>query len=126
MELLEGDLADALVGAATPSLDPACVTRSPKSAIAVVLAAAGYPGKPRTGDVIEGLDEAASIQGVSVLHAGTRRQGDRVVTSGGRMLVVTATGATLQAARDTAYDGVRAIRFAGMQVRHDIASRALS
>jgi len=126
MELLDGDLAGALTGAATSSLDPTCVTRSPKSAIAVVLAAAGYPGQPRTGDVIEGIDEAARIKGVGVLHAGTRRLGDQVVTAGGRVLVVTATGDTLRAARDTAYEGVRAIRFAGMQVRHDIASRALS
>ena len=60
-----------------------------------------------------------------VLHAGTRRDGDRVVTAGGRVLVVTASADTLPAARDVAYEGVRAIQFEGMQVRGDIASRAL-
>jgi phosphoribosylamine--glycine ligase len=126
MDLVEGDLGDALAGAAGGALDPASLAVSPKSSIAVVLAAEGYPGQPRTGDPIEGLDDAARIAGVNVLHAGTRREGDRVVTAGGRVLVVTATGDTLRAARDTAYEGVRAIRFRGMQVRRDIASRALS
>jgi phosphoribosylamine--glycine ligase len=126
MDLLDGDFATALAGAAASALDPATLARSTKSSIAVVLAAEGYPGKPRTGDVIEGLDDAARVPGVSVLHAGTRRDGGRVVTAGGRVLVVTATADTLRAARDVAYEGVRAIRFRGMQVRGDIGSRALS
>lgn len=126
VDLLEGDFADALVGAATSNFDPSCLKRAAKSAIAVVLAAAGYPGQPRTGDVIEGLDVAARIPGVSVLHAGTRREGQRILTAGGRVLVVTATGETLREAREVVYEGVRAIRFEGMQVRRDIGSRALS
>jgi phosphoribosylamine--glycine ligase len=126
MELLDGDFAGALAGAAASALDPACLARKAKSAIAVVLAAEGYPQSPRTGDVIEGLDEAARIPGVTVLHAGTRRDGERIVTAGGRVLVVTAAADTLREARDVAYAGVRAIRFRGMQVRGDIASRALS
>ncbi len=126
MDLLEGDFADTLFQAATGALDPSSVVRSTRSAIAVVLAAEGYPAAPRVGDVIEGLDEASRIPGVSVLHAGTRRDGGRVVTAGGRVLVVTATGDTLRQARDTAYEGVGAIHFRGMQVRRDIASRALS
>ena len=91
-----------------------------------MLAAEGYPDKPRLGDVIEGLDEAARIPGVAVYHAGTRREEGRVVTAGGRVLVVTATGDTLRQARDTAYEGVSAIHFRGMQFRRDIGSRALS
>jgi phosphoribosylamine--glycine ligase len=126
VDLLEGDFADALVGAATSNFDPSCLKRAAKSAIAVVLAAAGYPGQPRTGDVIEGLDVAARIPGVSVLHAGTRREGQRILTAGGRVLVVTATSDTLREAREVVYEGVRAIRFEGMQVRRDIGSRALS
>jgi phosphoribosylamine--glycine ligase len=126
MELLDGDFAGALAGAAASSLDPALLARRAKSVIAVVLAAEGYPGKPRTGDVIEGLDAALRIPGVGVLHAGTRRDGDRVVTAGGRVLVVTAAADTLRDARDVAYEGVRAIRFRGMQVRGDIAARALA
>jgi phosphoribosylamine--glycine ligase len=125
MDLLDGDFGEALAGAAALRLDSGVLSRSSRHGVAVVLAAEGYPGKPRGGDVIEGLAEAARVPGVNVLHAGTRREGDRVLTAGGRVLVVTATGADLAAAREAAYEGVRAIRFRGMQVRRDIASRAL-
>jgi phosphoribosylamine--glycine ligase len=125
VDLLDGDFGEALAGAASLRMDTGALARSSRHGIAVVLAAEGYPGKPRSGDVIEGLAEAARVPGVSVIHAGTRREGDKVVTAGGRVLVVTATGETLAAARDAAYEGVRAIRFRGMQVRRDIASRAL-
>jgi phosphoribosylamine--glycine ligase len=126
MGLVDGDFAEALAGAASGRLDPAMLSRSPRHGVAVVLAAEGYPGKPRTGDVIEGLAQAARVPGVNVIHAGTRREGGKVHTAGGRVLVVTATGADLPAARDAAYEGVRAIRFRGMQVRRDIASRAIA
>jgi phosphoribosylamine--glycine ligase len=125
MDLLDGDFGEALAGAAAVRLDPSVLSRSSRHGVAVVLAAEGYPGKPRVGDAIEGLAEAARVPGVNVLHAGTRREGDKVVTAGGRVLVVTATGVDLAAARDAAYEGVRAIHFRGMQVRRDIASRAL-
>ena len=126
MDLLDGDFGEALAGAAALRLDGAALARSARHGVAIVLAAEGYPGKPRVGDVIEGLAEAARVPGVNVLHAGTRREGDKVVTAGGRVLVVTATGADLASARDAAYEGVRAIRFRGMQVRRDIAARALA
>ena len=126
MDLVEGDFAEALAAAASSQLDPATLVRTERHSIAVVLAAEGYPDKPRLGDVIEGLDEAARIPGVAVYHAGTRREEGRVVTAGGRVLVVTATGDTLRQARDTAYEGVGAIHFRGMQFRRDIGSRALS
>jgi phosphoribosylamine---glycine ligase len=126
MDLLDGDFGEALAGAAALRLDHATLARSARHGVAVVLAAEGYPGKPRVGDVIEGLADAARVPGVNVLHAGTRRQGDKIVTAGGRVLVVTATGADLAGARDAAYEGVRAIRFRGMQVRRDIAARALA
>ena len=125
MDLLDGDLGEALAGAASLGLDSGALSRSSRHGVAVVLAAEGYPGKPRVGDVIEGLAEAARVQGVNVLHAGTRREGNKVVTAGGRVLVVTATGASLAGAQEAAYEGVRAIRFRGMQVRRDIASRAI-
>lgn len=125
MDLLDGDFGEALAGAAALRLDSGALSRSARHGVAVVLAAEGYPGKPRAGDVIEGLAEAARLPGVNVLHAGTRREGDDVVTAGGRVLVVTATGPSLAGARDAAYEGVRAIRFRGMQVRRDIAARAL-
>jgi phosphoribosylamine--glycine ligase len=126
VDLVDGDFGELLATVATSRLDAVAVKVLPQHAIAVVLASEGYPGKPRTGDVIEGLDDAAGVPGVSVLHAGTRREGDRVVTSGGRVLIVTATGPTLREARDTAYEGVAKIRFRGMQVRRDIAWRALT
>jgi phosphoribosylamine--glycine ligase len=126
MDLVEGDFAEALAAAASSQLDPATLVRTERHSIAVVLAAEGYPDKPRLGDVIEGLDEAARIPGIAVYHAGTRREEGRVVTAGGRVLVVTATGDTLRQARDTAYEGVSAIHFRGMQFRRDIGSRALS
>jgi phosphoribosylamine--glycine ligase len=126
VDLVDGDFGELLYSVATSRLDALAVKVLPHHAIAVVLASEGYPGKPRTGDVIEGLDEAARVPRVNVLHAGTRRDGSRVVTAGGRVLIVTATGPTLREARDIAYQGVGAIRFRGMQVRRDIAWRALT
>jgi phosphoribosylamine--glycine ligase len=123
MDLLDGDFGEALAGAAALRLDETVLSRSSRHAVAVVLAAEGYPGPPRGGDVIEGLAAAARVPHVNVLHAGTRREGDKVVTAGGRVLVVTGTGPSLTVARDAAYEGVRAIQFRGMQVRRDIAVR---
>jgi phosphoribosylamine--glycine ligase len=89
----------------------------------VILASEGYPEKPVTGRVIEGLDSFANAPDVVVFHAGTRREGDgRVVTSGGRVLGVTALGGTLAEARHRAYEAARLIHFEGMQFRPDIAA----
>jgi phosphoribosylamine---glycine ligase len=125
MELLDADLGEILSAAAHGRLDPSAVKIAPVHAVTVVLAAEGYPGKPRLGDEIEGLDRAAAVPGAHVLHAGTRRDGGRVVTAGGRVLAVTARADSLRAARDTAYQAVDQIHFKGMQVRRDIGSRAL-
>ncbi len=89
-------------------------------ALVVVLASQGYPGKPTTGQKITGLDQAAEVPGVSLYHSGTRREGQHWVTSGGRVLGVTAKGATLEEARQRAYQAVNAIEFAGMHYRRDI------
>ncbi|HEX3612046.1 MAG TPA: phosphoribosylamine--glycine ligase [Sporichthyaceae bacterium] len=95
------------------------------AAITVVVAAADYPGTPRKGDVIGGLAAADAIEGVHVVHAGTARdEAGNVVSAGGRVLCVTATGADLYAARDRAYQGVAAIELPGGQYRHDIAAAA--
>ena len=91
----------------------------------VVLAAGGYPGAYRSGEVIEGLEDAAHLEGVTVFHAGTRIEGGQVVTAGGRVLGVAAKGATLQEARDRAYAAVAKISFTGMHYRKDIGARAL-
>jgi phosphoribosylamine--glycine ligase len=99
---------------------------STDGAVCVVLAAPGYPGEPRTGDVIEGLDAAAAVDGVTVHHAGTRLDDDRIVTAGGRVLGVTATGPTIGEARARAYAGVELINWPGMQHRSDIAAAELA
>jgi phosphoribosylamine---glycine ligase len=125
MDLIEGDLGEILYTAAIGQLDPSAVRRAPRHSVAVVMAAEGYPGAPRRGDEITGLAEAAELSGVSVLHAGTLLEGERVITAGGRVLVVTATGDSLRMARERAYEGVSRIQFRGMQFRRDIGERAL-
>jgi phosphoribosylamine--glycine ligase len=93
----------------------------------VVLAAAGYPGNPRKGDEITGVDDALALSGVTVYHAGTRRDDDgRLVTSGGRVLSVCGRGATLTEALDAAYSGVALIHFDGMWYRSDIGRDTLT
>lgn len=92
--------------------------------VCVVLAAKGYPGKPRTGDVITGIEEAEAT-GATVFHAGTKKDGDHLVTNSGRVLGVTAGGATLQTAIDNAYAAVEKIHFDGMQYRKDIGQKGL-
>jgi phosphoribosylamine--glycine ligase len=94
-------------------------------AVTVVLASAGYPASSSKGDVISGLREAAALEDVEVMHAGTARDGDSVVTAGGRVLGVTALGADAAAARDRAYEAAGLIDFEGMQLRGDIAARAV-
>jgi phosphoribosylamine--glycine ligase len=96
----------------------------PGAAVTVVLAAAGYPGSPRTGDAISGLEAAAAIEGVRVLHAGTAARDGHVVTAGGRVLSVTARGRDLAQARDRAYEAAALIDFDGVQYRRDIAAVA--
>ncbi len=93
-------------------------------AVTVVLASAGYPVSSSKGDVIRGLDDAAST-GAEVLHAGTARRDGEFVTAGGRVLNITALGATPGDARDRAYDAASRISFDGMQMRTDIAARAV-
>jgi phosphoribosylamine---glycine ligase len=92
-------------------------------AVTLVLASAGYPESSSKGDVISGLDAAAEL--AEVTHAGTAERGDEIVTAGGRVLSVTALGPTPAAARDRAYDAASQIAFEGMQIRSDIAARAV-
>ncbi len=123
---LEGDLAGLLAEAASGRLTTEPRFR-PGAAVCVVLASEGYPEAPRTGDVIDGLDEAGSVTGVTVFHAGTAVHGGgggAVMTAGGRVLGVTALGATVHESRQRAYRAVGAIRWPGMQARSDIALAA--
>lgn len=114
------DLAEVLADAAAGKLQPEKLKWKPGASACVVLASGGYPGKFETGKVIHGLKEAEKMADVKVLHAGTKRVGDNLVTNGGRVLGVTATGNTLAAALLKAYEGVGKIRFEGMHYRKDI------
>ncbi len=93
--------------------------------VCVVIASGGYPGKYRKGDVITGIKEANQLKGAYVFHAGTAYKNDTIVTSGGRVLGVTATGPDIASAKAKAYEAAGRIRFDGMQYRKDIADRAL-
>jgi phosphoribosylamine--glycine ligase len=119
-------LAGVLLAAATGGLgDLPPLEWTDEAAVTVVVASHGYPESPRTGDVIEGLDEAEAVPGVHVLHAGTAAGPDgAVVSAGGRVLSVVGTGRDLAAARATAYAGVDRITLAGSHHRSDIARAA--
>jgi phosphoribosylamine---glycine ligase len=94
-------------------------------AVTVVLASAGYPASSSRGDVISGLGEAAARDGVEITHAGTARRDGDTVTAGGRVLNVTGLGPTAADARERAYAAANLISFDGMQMRGDIAARAV-
>ena len=108
------------------TLDRCTVKWSEKPAVCVVMAAGGYPGAYEKGAPIDGIDEAEHIPGVVVFHAGTARKGGQVITDGGRVLGVTATGADIRDAVRNAYRGVLKIKFDQQQYRTDIAYRALN
>ncbi|MFI6682784.1 phosphoribosylamine--glycine ligase [Streptomyces sp. NPDC050485] len=124
---LKTPLASVLLNSANGTLDvePPLNWRD-DAAVTVVIASHNYPATPRTGDPIEGLDEVAAQDAPTayVLHAGTKRDGDAVVSAGGRVLSVTATGQDLAQARDRAYTAVARIRLDGSQHRTDIAREA--
>ncbi|MEX2198810.1 MAG: phosphoribosylamine--glycine ligase [Burkholderiales bacterium] len=120
---LKSDLLELLDAAVNGGLAAAEADWDRRPALGVVLAAHGYPEEPRKGDRIAGLPAAAPD--CRVFHAGTRAEGKDVLTSGGRVLCVTALGDNLRAARSRAYEVVERIRFEGMQYRKDIGHRAL-
>ena len=98
------------------------ITFTEDACVTVVLASEGYPADPRTGDPIRGLDDVTGVDGVMVFHAGTRRVDDAICTAGGRVLAVTATGATVDDARRRAYTAADRISWPGAQYRRDIAA----
>ncbi|MGH8714151.1 MAG: phosphoribosylamine--glycine ligase, partial [Casimicrobiaceae bacterium] len=124
MMRLKSDLVDLLEHAVQGTLEQVDAEWDRRVALGVVLAAAGYPGEPRRGDAISGLD-AASVD-CRIFHAGTAAIDGRVVTSGGRVLCVTALGDTVRQAQRIAYGTVDRIHFDGMQYRTDIGHRALA
>ena len=121
---LKSDLVELLVHATNGTLDRIDAEWDRRAALGVVLAAAGYPDRPRKGDPITGLD--ALPEDCKVFHAGTALGDARPVTAGGRVLCVTALGETVRQAQRAAYAAVAEIHFDGMQYRKDIGNRALA
>jgi phosphoribosylamine--glycine ligase len=121
---LRSDLVDLMLAAREPGgLAGASAEFDEDWAVTLVLASAGYPESSSKGDAIAGLEQAAEI--AEITHAGTAEAGGQIVTAGGRVLNVTALGPTPAAARDRAYDAASRISFEGMQIRTDIAARAV-
>jgi phosphoribosylamine--glycine ligase len=122
---LQTDLMDIAMAITEKRLSEIKVEWKKDPAVCVVISSSGYPGPYRKGDPIQGIDEANKMAGVQVFHAGTAFKDNSVVTSGGRVLGVTATGSDIAAAKKRAYDAVEKIHFEGMHYRKDIADRAL-
>ena len=122
---LKSDLLTALDSAVDGKLDQITLDWDPRTALGVVMASAGYPAKARTGDIITDTGIDSDKGDVVVFHAGTRVVENQLLTSGGRVLCVTAMGDSVQAARENAYARLAQIKFEGAQYRTDIAWRAL-
>ena len=121
---LESDLAEVCMACATGSLEGTKLQWSPQRCVSVVLASGGYPGAHETGFEISGVADAEAT-GALVFHAGTAVADGRLVTSGGRVLAVSALGPSFEAARSLAYDAASKIQFDGRHMRTDIATRAV-
>jgi phosphoribosylamine--glycine ligase len=121
---LDCDFAEALLAAARGELGGARFAWRSDPSVCVVVASAGYPGKPRTGDRIEGIEQAEAT-GAAVFHAGTRAGQNGVETAGGRVLGVTASGPDLASAIERTYQAVSRVHFEGMHYRTDIARKGL-
>ena len=124
MARFSGDVMPLLLGSARGDLRDVTLAWNDGASLCVVLAAGGYPASVQKGAPIRGLAAAECREHVRVFHAGTRIEGEDVVTSGGRVLTVCASGPTLDAAAERAYGAVDAIAFDGMQLRRDIGWRA--
>jgi phosphoribosylamine--glycine ligase len=122
---LKSDLVPALLAACDGELNHIDLRWSDAPALTVVMAANGYPGDYAKGSLIEGLDEAAAIEGVEIFHAGTKADGARILANGGRVLNVTATGATVAEAQRRAYQAVDRLRWPDGFCRRDIGWQAI-
>jgi phosphoribosylamine---glycine ligase len=122
---LMSDLVPALLASRDGMLKSLDLRWYPAAALTVVMAARGYPGPYAKGSVIEGLDDAAAVEGVEVFHAGTKADGNRILANGGRVLNVSALGDNIDQARARAYEAVSRIRWPEGFCRHDIGWRAL-
>jgi len=121
---MDFDLAQVLGELAAGTLEPARLKWKPGASVCVVMAAGGYPGRFTSGKRIEGLTDAELVKGVNVFHAGTRSREGSIVTSGGRVLGVTAAAASIEAAVAMAYEAAGKIHFEGMHYRKDIGAQA--
>jgi phosphoribosylamine--glycine ligase len=129
MMRLQSDIVEIMLATVDRKLDGITLKWDPRPTVCVVLASEGYGWKPddqvKKGVEIHGLDAAAKHQDVVVFHAGTKRDGNRIITSGGRVLGVTAIGDTLEAARKKVYAAIESIKFDGMQFRTDIGGKSI-
>jgi len=122
---LMSDLVPALLASRDGQLKSFDLRWYPDPALTVVMAAKGYPGEYARGSVIEGLDDAAQVEGVEIFHAGTKADGDRILANGGRVLNVAAIGKTVREAQARAYEAISRIRWPEGFYRHDIGWRAI-
>ncbi|MCH8932799.1 MAG: phosphoribosylamine--glycine ligase [Nitrospinae bacterium] len=125
MMRMDSDIVPVLEACANGTLDTCSLEWKPGAAVCVVMASEGYPGSYDKGRPISGLDQANSLPGVSVFHAGTKQDGDIIVTNGGRVLGVTALGGNVQMAIVKAYQAVGKIKWPGVHYRTDIGQKAL-
>jgi phosphoribosylamine--glycine ligase len=123
---LKSDLIEIFNACIDGTLDRVALDIDPRPTVCVVMASEGYPGNYVTGKTIQGLKAAAKVEGVEVFHAGTTTKGRQIVTSGGRVLGVTAIGATIKEAIDRAYVAVKEIQWKGCYYRPDIGHKALA
>jgi phosphoribosylamine--glycine ligase len=122
---LMSDLVPALLASRDGQLKSFDLRWYPNPALTVVMAAKGYPGDYARGSVIEGLDDAAKVEGVEIFHAGTKADGNRILANGGRVLNVSAIGKTVREAQARAYEAISRIRWPEGFYRHDIGWRAI-
>ncbi|HTP06147.1 MAG TPA: phosphoribosylamine--glycine ligase [Nitrospirota bacterium] len=125
MARLDTDLIEIIEAILAGNLAKTDVKWKPESAVCVIMASGGYPGKYEKGKEIKGLEKAAGLKNVMVFHSGTSFKNSKIVTDGGRVLGVTGLGTVVAAAIDNAYAGVREISFDGAHYRRDIGARAL-
>jgi phosphoribosylamine--glycine ligase len=123
---ITSDLAVLLAAGARGDLEKySPIEVKPEVCVGVVLCAAGYPGTHEKGKPITGVNDAARTPGVEIFHAGTAREGDRLITAGGRVLVVTATASSMADAAGLAYEAADRIDFEGKHMRRDIGAHGL-
>ena len=122
---LKSDLLEVLLAVCDGTLDQIRLVWDPRPAVCVVMASGGYPGDYQKGRKITGLEEAGQLEDVVIFHAGTKEQNGQIVTSGGRVLGVTALGSTIANAKAQAYKAVEKINFDGAYFRRDIADKAI-